>query len=346
MGLAWLGGGGVITPTSAGIRTRDDRIAIGDIDRGAPLAAVTEDGQVFIYPTQFYPSVMRLADAAMIPVASGEERSDINFSLAPMKTVRVSGTLTGPDGPAPDFVLRLVPTEEDLLATDPEVAITASDADGTFTFVGVTPGSYFIRMQRVPRPRSKVAPAGPVVSSGTGGGGIAVVSGDDLPLATARVQWAESQVSVGSTDVRNVSVVVRDGVRIGGRVEFVGALPKPRAPSLYVERANGRRSVNLGLTLVTVDPQLQFESQGNIPGKYLLQAPFAPAGWFFKSAMLQGRDVSEMPIDLVGADVTRHRRHVYRQACDCPLWRRDDALWCTGHGRRRAGVSGGVRALG
>jgi hypothetical protein len=107
MGLEWLGGGGGITPTSAGIRTRDDRIAIADIDRGAPLAAVSEDGQVFIYPTQFYPSVMRLADATMIPVASGEERSDINFSLKPVKTVRVSGTLTGSDGPAADFVLRL-----------------------------------------------------------------------------------------------------------------------------------------------------------------------------------------------------------------------------------------------
>jgi hypothetical protein len=119
------------------------------------------------------------------------------------------------------------------------------------------------------------------------------------------VQWAESQVSVGDADVHNVSVVVRDGVRISGRVELVGASPKPvRIPALYIERANGRRSVNLGLTLVTVDPQLQFESQGNIPGKYLLQVPFAPAGWYFKSALLQGRDVSEMPIDLVGADVT------------------------------------------
>jgi hypothetical protein len=304
MGLEWLGGGGTVTPVSAGLRARDERVAIGDVDRSVPLAALTEDGQLFIYPTQFYPSVMRLTDAPMISVASGEERSDINFSLRPAKTVRVSGILTGPDGPLPDFVLRLVPTGEELLATDPEVATTSSDVDGTFTFVGVTPGSYVIRMQRRPRTRGTVS-AGPVVTSGSGGAGIGAVSMDDAPRSTERVQWAESPVSVGDEDVRNVSVVVRGGLRVAGRLEFVGATPKPaRAPTLFVDRIDGRRSVNSGLSLVEVDTRLQFESQGHRPGKYVLQVPNPPQGWFFRSAMLEGRDVSEVPIELMDADVS------------------------------------------
>lgn len=278
-GMEWLGGGG--TMMGAFLRGPNDRIAIADVDRTLPIAALLEDGRIFTYPTQFYPSTTRLADVAMIRLASGETRSDINFTLRPAKTVTVSGIISGSDGPVSDYLLRLVPADQDLLLSDPEVAQSVSDTDGSFMFVGVTPGDYSVRVLRVsPRPGANAAPN------------------------QARGQWADSKISVGDTDVRGVSVTLHELPRVSGRIEFDGTAPKPaRAPTPTIERTDGRRPGRFGMFLTRTDQQNQFTTEGQLPGSYLVQT-YALEGWYFRSAMLNGRDVSDVPFDVADADVT------------------------------------------
>ena len=75
----------------------------------------------------------------MITIASGEERAGVDLQMHLVATSRVSGTLLGPDGPAFNMGLRLVPADARDLASENgyETATTVTDAAGQFTFLGV-----------------------------------------------------------------------------------------------------------------------------------------------------------------------------------------------------------------
>jgi hypothetical protein len=273
----WLGGGG--PPTGAARPTGDDRVLLTWRREAAAIATFASDGALSIYPTHFFPGVTTPATATLIPVGPGEERSDIDFMLRPVRTVRVSGTLTGPDGPAGDYVLRLVPAGDDALFLDHEIATTASDADGTFTFLGVPPGQYAIRSIR-----RRIAGTEPLVIEGP-------------------VLWADTPVSVGGADVRGVGVALKRGLRVGARVVFEGTQPPSTSPTVVsLDRLDGRGTLDNWWNDVAVDKGGQIEWLGRVPGRYVVRAR-PPSGWHFKSAMLGGRDISEIPLELEAADL-------------------------------------------
>jgi hypothetical protein len=94
--LGWLGGGaeGVGPLISAG----NGRLGIQDVARAPQIASMTERGDFSIYPTQYFPGTNRVDQAMAIKLGAGDDRSDIDFSLRPARTVTVSGTLTNPNG--------------------------------------------------------------------------------------------------------------------------------------------------------------------------------------------------------------------------------------------------------
>ena len=66
---------------------------------------------------------------------------------------------------------------------------------------------------------------------------------------------------------------------------------------MRIEAAGGRLDSAVIPAMFTSDHK--FASQGLLPGRYLIRAN-APAGWTFKGATYQGRDISESPVELTG----------------------------------------------
>ena len=77
--------------------------------------------------------------------------------------MRVSGVLTGPDGPAANHGLRLWPVPANDGGYEIPIAYATTDSRGRFAFLGVPPGAYIIRAYRV-------QPTGPIFIPPTAGG--------------------------------------------------------------------------------------------------------------------------------------------------------------------------------
>jgi len=125
--------------------------------------------------------------------------------------------------------------------------------------------------------------------------------------------FAEASVSVGNRDVSDVVVTLQRGARVTGRFEFDGARERPDASVLtrvpvMVERADGM-SPSFSPFVGDQNPPGRadetgaFRTYGVAAGKYFVRIGGAPPGWTLRSVMADGRDVSDVPLDLRTTDV-------------------------------------------
>ena len=285
---------------------------IRQVDMNAPTPPpASENGPLFIYPTQFFPGVSNVTRAAAIQIGSGQQRDGIDFSLRPVRSARVSGMVMGPDGPAANIALRLVPAGEEF-ATDLETSNTMAGPDGEFTFLGVPAGQYVIKVMRVPRPATpppgvttqiQLGSSMMVTTSGPAGGARAPIP-DDPTI------FAEQPVAVADSDLTGVVVPLQRGARITGRLEFDGTRERPEPSALsriaiVPERADAGSQGPFTLSIPSggADESGAFKTYGIPPGRYFVRVPGAPPGWTLKSVISEGRDLSDTPLDLRGADV-------------------------------------------
>jgi hypothetical protein len=234
-------------------------------------------GRVQIYPPIFYPSALAPAQAMTIQLAAGEERMGVDLQLQPVTGVRVAGIVMGASGPAGAVSLWLVPAGVEEMAPAEALAPTSmSDAAGSFTFVAVPPGQYTLRGS------SRLSTPGP----GPGGD----------------INWVAVPIAVAGEDVDGVVATMRPALRITARLEFEGVTPKPppqaRLPNQFtpapftLEPDDAVVPVGMGRMAGVTGDQV-FTLAGFMPGKYRVRVPGSPPGWMFKSAMLNGVDVSE-----------------------------------------------------
>jgi hypothetical protein len=275
----------------------------------ASTAGLTDDGHVIVYPTTFYPVAGSPTRATLVTVASGDERMGVDFQVRPVRTLKVSGTLTGPDGPASNLPVTLTPADYEDLVTPIGAPTAMTDGAGRFTFGSVTPGSYVLRVVKSP------GGAGDMMVTRTAGGATMVtmtrtitVDGAPPALPTDQTMWAELSVPVASSDVTGLSVALRQAIRTNGTIAFTGGAVKPTsdklsAISVSLEAADGRTAAAGGSARGRVDPNGTFQTMGVPPGKYIVRVQGAPEGWSFLGAMIGGRDVSIEPVELSSSDV-------------------------------------------
>ena len=290
--------------SSAGGAIRGTGMRVGDLmlssESGAPAPA--SDGRIFAYQTVLYPGAVSLAQASLITLRSGEERSGVDLQLKLAPTARVSGTVSFPGGSAGILTVRLAPATDDG-ASDLgfDVATAATRPDGTFTFLGVPPGQFFVRVVKPPRPQIPPELANnPVVQMALGGAG-------GLPQAL----FGEVPITVGGTDINDVAIVLTEGAKLTGRLVFDGASTPPQAQqlrsiSIMLQATNGPNTGAGfgGPSQSAVDQDGAFKTPNYPAGKYLVNGGNAGQGWIVRSIIADGRDVLNEPIELRDADVT------------------------------------------
>ena len=205
----------------------------------------------------------------MVTVASGNERTGVDLQVKPVPMVKVSGTVVRRlrDRRRTSRCVCCRTGSEDLGRTG-DVAGTLTDAGGAFTFLTVPAGDYVLKVVQIPRPAATSAQRRPLA---IGSGMTVMTSGaptlEPPPIPAEPTLWATVPVNIGDTDVSGLSVVLRAGLRVSGRVEFEGAAERPAPAQLtripvLIEPVDGQldRSVT---PPGRIDAKGQFTSYGS-----------------------------------------------------------------------------------
>ena len=240
-----------------------------------------------------------MSQASLITLKSGEERSGIDLQLRLAPTFRVSGNVSFPGGTAGLLTVRLTPASDDGTGDlGFDVATAATRQDGTFTFLGVPPGQFFVRVIKPPRPQMPPELANnPMVQMALGGG-------------SAQALYGEVPITVGSSDITDIAIVLNEGAKLTGRLVFDGAAAPPQAQqlrsiSISLQAADGRSAGAVaGFQQTTIDQDATFKTPNYPAGKYLINAGSAGQGWIVRSIVADGRDATNEPIELRDADIT------------------------------------------
>ncbi len=136
-----------------GLRVGDYQLSLAN-SRTLPVVLSDDRREVLAFATTYYPAAPNATDATVLKVASGQDQTGADLQLRLVRTVTVSGTVSGADGPMRNTGVRLIPISATGFTSDfgLETATTATDANGAFTFLGVPSGQYTLRVQRVPQP--------------------------------------------------------------------------------------------------------------------------------------------------------------------------------------------------
>ena len=312
-----LNASGVFVPGlfGGGMRIGNFELSGSGMLRTLPLPQSGDPDEVYAYQSAFYPTASSSADATILTLTSGQDQTGIDLQLRLVRTVKVSGTVTGPDGPAKNTGVRLVPLGSQEIQNDNgfETAQSVTDASGAFTFLGVPSGQYVAKVQRLPRTQVNQMAMVTVMSSSGGFTSFTSAPADlgavaPSPPPTEPSLFGEASVAVAEHDVDGVAVTLRAGAKVSGKVVFEGSAAAPTPDML----------LRLTVTLTAVDggnpAQLsapprasadgRFTTFGYPPGRYRVNVVSPFPQWSLRSVTLGGRNLDDTPLELNGDDVT------------------------------------------
>ena len=238
----------------------------------------------------FYPGTTDQSAATVVTVRAGEERSGIDFPLSLVTTSKVTGTIRRADGTAAANVQLFALTtgaelnlgDYGLFLSTPRATV---DADGAFTFNTLTPGPYTLAARAASRPAA--------ASAGSAG------SVSDL--------WASTDLLVSGADIQDVSLVLRPGITISGRVTFEGTTAAPGPAELPKGSMRLSAPPTRGPVIRPPAGNIRadgtFSIEGVAPGRYTLSG-YVPGEtgdrptWALKSVHAGGRDLLDAPMDV------------------------------------------------
>ncbi len=240
-------------------------------DRADQLAAATAEDNTS-YPPSYYPGTLNAAEAQRITVRIGQERSGTDFVQVPGRMARVAGVVTDGQGRAqtPTAVMLMNP------ANIASMAMATVKPDGAFTFASVAPGEYMLATS--------------------------------VADANGAQQMAMIPITVVGVDIENLNLWLSPGARVTGRVVMEdGTVPTfsvsgvkvnpQRVESDVPVRMNAASATGLG----SIKDDWTFDWPG-LGGSFLLRTQGLPSGYTLKAVLLDGRDITDTPLDIKGTD--------------------------------------------
>ena len=296
---------GVLLTTIASEPLQLMTVAARVLSRGADAAEL--DATLRTYQPTFHGGSLASAQAAVVTLASGEEKVAIDITSAAVPATRVSGRVVGAIGPVQATSIGLIPASEANDFAFGALPAMLVQPDGRFDFAGVPPGNYIIRVMHSPGGNSRNGPSGAALAF-VGARAEAIAAGDGQGAVTKwNVQWADVPISVGRNGLTGITVPLREGVTVSGRLVFDGSRPSPIANPL------ARQTYSVGLQLLNPDPfrppvapgaitsEETFSVVGVVPGRYVM-VPMP--GFSLKSVARGGVDLTDLPIEIGFADVS------------------------------------------
>ncbi len=253
----------------------------------SPYAA-TPPSTTLGFSQVYFPGVLTSNEATPVKVGAGEERDGVDFVMRLVRTASLEGIVVTPGGVAPESVQLIIapkggssnvtsgPAGSTMVFTATYVSGAGNrrvNADGTFSYGGVTPGAYTL------------------TARATADGGASL--------------WAATDVVVDGQTASGLSLVLAEGLTVAGTIAFEADGVDP--PDSFVRaRINflplsGAAMFNPGATTVT---RTGFSARGLVPGPHRVVANFntPEVHWTLKSAMIKGRDALDLPFELAPQD--------------------------------------------
>ena len=240
-------------------------------DRGAYRIYGLAPGQYIVKagtPATYYPGTTSAQDALRIAVDSTQDVSRMDFALTPPPGVRVSGTVVDAAGrPLPDGLILTPSRRSGALAGDPLDA--QIDPGGRFEFINVAPGEYVIQASK------------------------------DGSNSNDEGESASQFLAVAANDVAGVTLRLSRGSTVKGRITFDGAASQESYFSLNLEAV----AVDPDLTAQSIDipTSARIRADGTfdltgLNGPHVLRVPDTTDGWMLEAVLLNGRDVTDIPL--------------------------------------------------
>jgi Carboxypeptidase regulatory-like domain len=248
-------------------------------DVGAMVAAVAggnvaalfgggDDQDAVNYAPTYYPSATSVNDARAVTVGVSQEVADINVGLQLVRTARIAGRVVNPDGtPSTNGNVNLM--ADGASGAAGRIGMTYGGRilrDGSFTIANVPPGRYMLRAR-----------------------------GDtsDTPL------FGTMALSVDGSDMGDVAVVLSAGATITGTVTFQpGSNPAPEITQVRIGAPSTDQTAFGPQANARVDKDGRFTLTGVSTGPHLIRPNGNTRGWMLKSVAMDGRDVTDTPIDV------------------------------------------------
>jgi hypothetical protein len=288
------------------------RYVLGDYATPPPPGA-----RPLVYPIAYHPAARTPLEATPIELRDGDDRRNIDVVLAPVRAATISGTVEGPPDALSGLLLRLLPEGAHDMGSGSEQATTLVGSDGRFTFLAVPAGAYVIDARRSLTEFQFGASGAPTETlppppgyNYSGMSSASVTSGPPgTSLTTRRMSgassyWGRTPVAVEGGDVTGVTVLMRQGVKVTGRIVWDGHQGAPpdvtRAPSVWAEPADGNAALGMPTSEMGRPLGDPFTIEGLLPGSYTLRAVFA-GSWLVKSITWNGEDHTYSPIDASAA---------------------------------------------
>jgi hypothetical protein len=245
--------------------------------RGQPAAARPHEVRT---PT-YFPGVTRAAEAEVVTVAAGQERSGVDFTMRVVPTSVIRGRVVAPAGVKPVRTLMMLRSA----SGEAEPRMPAADRnDGTFLVTAVPPGEYTLTASMY-------------------------LQADLTPGATSLTDpeprlFGVVSVTVAGNAASDVVIPVQPGGVISGRVQFAGPPPSPEV----LNRVRIATTwAGTGYPLIAPPSPAPVRADGTFtlasvpPGPVVLRVTTAGSGDLqVASAIVNGVDIADIPFEMNG----------------------------------------------